>query len=83
MSREVGKMAAKLEFEEGSTLGSQGLASGAGAGRKRDPGLDVLWTSALTSEKSTLLPSLELVMQSRGAEDESSNLWVYCPGCDL
>lgn len=63
MSRQVGKMAAKLEFEEGS----QGLASRAGTRRKRDPRLDVLWTSALTSEKSTLLPSLELVMQSRGS----------------
>lgn len=33
MSREMGKMVDKLEFEDRRTLGSQGLASEAGAGR--------------------------------------------------
>lgn len=33
MSTDLGKMADKLEFEDRRTLGSQGLASEAGAGR--------------------------------------------------
>lgn len=46
----MGKMADKLKFDEGRGLGSQGLASEAGARRRRrpdrsqGPGLAALWT---------------------------------------